>query len=74
MKKLLAPLVGDAPLVTVIGLCKNAGKTTALRRLMVELGEEGHFSVGAETNIKLTTPDDLKIFKALLALREASPV
>ena len=42
--------------------------------LMVELGEEVHFSVGAETNIKLTTPDDLKIFKALLALREASPV
>jgi len=74
MKKLLAPLVGDASPVTVIGLCKNAGKTTAMRRLMVELGEEVHFSVGAETNIKLTTPDDLKIFKALLALREASPV
>lgn len=40
--------------------------------LMVELGEEIFFSIGAETNIKLTTPDDLKIFKALLALREAS--
>lgn len=38
--------------------------------LMVELGEAIHFSIGAETNIKLTTPDDLKIFKALLALRE----
>ena len=38
--------------------------------LMVELGEEIFFSIGAETNIKLTTPDDLKIFKALLALRE----
>lgn len=37
--------------------------------LMVELGEQVHFSIGAETNIKLTTPDDLKIFKALLALR-----
>lgn len=37
--------------------------------LMVELGEEVHFSIGAETNIKLTTPDDLKIFKALLAMR-----
>ncbi|MCI8809676.1 MAG: hypothetical protein HFF84_06015 [Oscillibacter sp.] len=50
MKKLLAPLVGDAPLVTVIGLCKNAGKTTALRRLMVELGEErlGLTSVGRD--------------------------
>lgn len=38
--------------------------------LMIELGETLHFSIGAETNIKLTTPDDLKIFKALLALKE----
>ena len=38
--------------------------------LMVELGEEIFFSIGAETNIKLNTPDNLKIFKALLALRE----
>lgn len=38
--------------------------------LMIELGGSVHFSIGAETNIKLTTPDDLKIFKALLALRE----
>ena len=36
--------------------------------LMIEMGEEVHFSIGAETNIKLTTPDDLKIFKALLSL------
>ena len=40
MKKLLAPLVGDASPVTVIGLCKNAGKTTAMRRLMAELDGE----------------------------------
>ena len=38
--------------------------------MMIELGEAVHFSIGAETNIKLTTPDDLKIFKALLAIRE----
>lgn len=50
MKKLLAPLVGDAPVVTVIGLCKNAGKTTALRRLMAELRDEclGLTSVGRD--------------------------
>ena len=50
VKKLLAPLVGDAPLVTVIGLCKNAGKTTALRRLMGELEGEclGLTSVGRD--------------------------
>ncbi len=40
MELLLAPLVGDVSPVTVIGLCKNAGKTTAMRRLMAELGEE----------------------------------
>ena len=39
---------------------------------MVELGEEIFFSIGSETNIKLTTPDDLKIFKALLTLRDAN--
>ena len=37
--------------------------------LMIELGEKVHFSIGEETNIKLTTPGDLKIFKALLALK-----
>lgn len=37
--------------------------------LMIELGEYVHFSMGSETNIKLTTPDDLLIFKALLKLR-----
>lgn len=37
--------------------------------LMIELGEQVHFSIGSETNIKLTTPDDLKIFKALLAIQ-----
>lgn len=36
--------------------------------LMIEMGEKVHFSIGSETNIKLTTPDDLKIFKALLSL------
>jgi 2-C-methyl-D-erythritol 4-phosphate cytidylyltransferase len=44
--------------------------STASCTLMIELGESVHFSIGAETNIKLTTPDDLKIFKALLALKE----
>lgn len=36
--------------------------------LMIELGEDVHFSIGSETNIKLTTQDDLKIFKAILSL------
>lgn len=34
--------------------------------LMIEIGEEVHFSAGSEKNIKLTTVDDIEIFKALL--------
>ena len=37
--------------------------------LMVELGETVWFCAGSEKNIKLTTPDDMEIFKALLQLR-----
>ena len=36
--------------------------------LMVELGETIYFCAGSEKNIKLTTPDDMEIFKALLQL------
>lgn len=34
--------------------------------LMIELGEKVSFSTGSEKNIKLTTTDDIEIFKALL--------
>jgi len=34
--------------------------------LMIEMGEQVYFSIGSEKNIKLTTVDDLDIFKALL--------
>ena len=34
--------------------------------LMIEVGKKVYFSTGSEKNIKLTTPDDLEIFKALL--------
>lgn len=42
--------IGSAEIVTLIGLCKNAGKTTALRRLMAELEGEclGLTSVGRD--------------------------
>lgn len=50
MKPLLLPLIGEARTVTLIGLCKNAGKTTVLRHLMEELSEEclGLTSVGRD--------------------------
>ena len=47
---------------------KGITNSVASCTLMIEMGEEVHFSIGAATNIKLTTPDDLKIFKALLSL------
>lgn len=34
--------------------------------MMVELGERLHFAVGSDKNIKLTTKDDLEMFKAYL--------
>lgn len=49
----------------------NRGITNAVAScsMMIDLGEKVYFSIGSETNIKLTTPEDLKIFKALLALK-----
>ena len=34
--------------------------------MMVELGETLHFAAGSDKNIKLTTPDDLELFKGYL--------
>ena len=44
-------------------------KSIATCTLMVELGEKVYFSAGSEKNIKITTPDDIDIFKALLKMR-----
>ena len=42
--------------------------------MMVELGERLYFSSGSEKNIKLTTPDDLELFKGyLLAEKRGEP-
>lgn len=37
--------------------------------LMLELGERVHFSKGSDKNFKITTPEDIEIFKALLAVQ-----
>ena len=39
--------------------------------LMIEMGEQIYFSSGSEKNIKLTTVDDIDIFKALLVAKRA---
>ena len=36
--------------------------------MMVELGERLYFAAGSEKNIKLTTKDDLELFKAYLKM------
>lgn len=45
---------------------KGITNTAASCMLMKELGKETYFSKGSEENLKITTLDDLKIFKALL--------
>lgn len=39
--------------------------------LMIEMGKQVHFSRGSEKNIKLTTVDDIDIFKALLMAKRS---
>lgn len=38
--------------------------------MMVDLGETLYFASGSDKNIKITTQDDLDLFKALLSLRQ----
>jgi 2-C-methyl-D-erythritol 4-phosphate cytidylyltransferase len=52
---------------------QKAGITNSVASvtLMIELGEKVYFSVGSEKNIKLTTVEDIDIFKALLSVRRS---
>ncbi len=45
---------------------KGITNSVASVTLMIEMGETVHFSAGSEKNIKLTTVEDIDIFKALL--------
>ena len=38
--------------------------------LMIEIGQQVHFCPGSEKNVKLTTPEDIEVFKALLAAKK----
>ena len=46
---------------------RNLTGMAAMCQLMSRLGENTYFSKGSEKNLKLTTLDDMDIFKALLA-------
>lgn len=51
----------------------DAGITNSVASctLMIEMGKKVYFSSGSEKNIKLTTVEDIDIFKALLAARRS---
>ncbi len=51
---------------------KGITSSVASCTLMIEMGEQVYFSAGSEKNIKLTTVEDLDIFRALLAARRSS--
>ncbi len=46
-------------------LARGITNSVATCTMFIELGQELHFSLGSEKNLKLTTPEDLEIFKAL---------
>lgn len=48
---------------------RGLNNTAASCMLMKELGRMTYFSKGSEENLKITTPEDLKMFKALLSMR-----
>ena len=49
---------------------KGISNTAASPILLKELGIESYFSKGSEENLKITTLEDLKIFKALLGTKQ----
>ena len=50
---------------------KNITNSVASCSLYTELGRKVYFSNGSETNIKLTRPADIEIFKALLSVKKS---
>lgn len=50
---------------------KGITNSVASCTLYSELGRKVYFSVGSETNIKLTRPADIEIFKALLHVKKS---
>ena len=49
---------------------RGISDSVATCTLMVELGEQVHFCAGSEKNIKITTVEDIEIFKALLMAKK----
>ena len=61
--------IGDAHRKALeLGITNSVASCT----LMIELGEQVYFSAGSEKNIKLTTIEDIDIFKALLMAKRSA--
>lgn len=64
--------LGDLCALHKKALEKGITNSIASCTLMIEMGQQVHFSIGSEKNVKLTTPVDIDIFKALLSARQAT--
>lgn len=51
---------------------KGITNSVATCTLLLELGREVYFAKGSELNIKITTTDDITIFKALLSMQKST--
>ena len=63
--------IGDIRDLHRRALAAGITNSVASCTLMIEMGEQVFFSAGSEKNIKLTTLDDIDIFKALLAAKRS---
>lgn len=63
--------VGDAVALHKEALEKGITNSVATCTLLLELGKKVYFAKGSELNIKITTPDDITIFKALLSIQDS---
>lgn len=66
-----AASVGDLVAAHKEALEKGITNSVATCTMFIELGKKLYFSVGSEKNVKLTTPEDIEIFKALLTSKKS---
>lgn len=64
--------VGEAVKIHKEALEMGITNSVATCTLLLELGRKVYFAKGSELNIKITTPDDITIFKALLDTQKSS--
>lgn len=64
--------VGEAVKLHKEALEKGITNSVATCTLLLELGRKVYFAKGSELNIKITTTDDITIFKALLSMQKSS--